>query len=87
MKEQVDQLSLQVGSKADDEVSYTHKNPSTPPSTKSPLNPPFNKGGKGGLSRGNGDSQEQVKHLKNQDELIPMGEVAARDQEERFTGF
>ena len=78
MKEQVDQLSLQVGSKADDEVSYTHQNFSTPPSNKSR---------KRGLNRDNGDFQEQVKPLETCDELIPMGEATARDQEERFKGF
>jgi methyl-accepting chemotaxis protein len=78
MKEQVDQLSLQVGSKADDEVSYTHQNSFTPPSNKSR---------KRGLNRDNGDFQEQVKPLESSDELIPMGAKTSQDQKERFKGF
>ena len=75
MKEQMDQLSLQVGAKTDDGVLHTHQNPS------------FNKGGEGGLRGGNGDTQEQVKHLESCDQLIHMGEETAQDQEERFKGF
>jgi methyl-accepting chemotaxis protein len=78
MKEQVYQLSLQVGAKADDEVLHSHQDSFTPP---------FIKGGKGGLGGGKGDFQKQVKHLENQDKLIPMGEGTSQDQEKRFKGF
>jgi hypothetical protein len=90
MKEQVDHLSLLVGAKADDGVLHTRQN-----------SPGSSLGGRSrGIrklstyknattekAKVNGDFQEQVVHLENQDELIPMGKETSRDQGERFKGF
>jgi methyl-accepting chemotaxis protein len=90
MQEQVDQLSSQVGGKAVDEVSHGHQNSPGPSSgrkswgiNKAELSSgkltTKNKNATTEKAKENGDFQEQVKHLGNQDELVPMGEATARD--------
>ena len=82
MQEQVDKLSSQVGSKAVDEVSHGH--PSSPGSSSGGRSWGIkklstHKNTTTEKAKENVDFQEQVKHLENQNELIPMGEATARD--------
>jgi methyl-accepting chemotaxis protein len=83
MKEQVDQLSLMVGAKTDDEVLHTQRGGSSRGIKRLPMHKNVTTEKK----KENGDFQKQARHLENHDELIPMGEETTQDQSKRFKDF